>query len=104
MKKYVLYRAPGKVDRDLGKHELVGVEYGEDIFAATDALIRAVCDDLSENQEYKTCRVWAYAPEETPLHFRTKRYQYFMDGIVSPPGAEKNIIISYGIIETENSP
>ena len=49
MKKFVLYRSlkGGKIDRDLGKHELVGVEYGEDIDAVTDTLIDVVCDDLA---------------------------------------------------------
>ncbi len=101
MKKYMIYRAPGKVDRDLGRHELVGVEYGSDIWDVTDDLIRAVCDDLSGNPEYEHCEVYAYAPENAPEYFRTKRYQYWMDGIVSPPAAKTNTVISYGIIETE---
>ena len=101
MKKYMIYRAPGKVDRDLGRHELVGVEFGEDIFDVTDTLIQTVCDDLSGNPEYGRCRVFAYPPEDVPNYFRTKRYQYYMDGIISPPVAETNTVITYGIIETE---
>lgn len=101
MKKYMIYRAPKKVDRDIRQHELVGVEYGEDIDAVTDALIQVVCDDLSGNPAYERCEVYAYAPEDVPSYFRTKRYQYHMDGIVSPPVAETNTVVSYGITETD---
>lgn len=101
MKKYTVYRAPGQADRDLGKHELVGVEYGEDIHAVTDALVRVVTTDISENPEYaKGIDICAYAPE--PQDFRrTKRYQYFMTGSVALPGADHNTLIEYGIVETE---
>lgn len=101
MKKYAIYRAPKKVDRDLGKHELVGVEHGEDIYAATDAILRAVRTDLSENPEYEGCDVAAYAPEPMDEAFRTKRYQYYVTGSVAPIRAAENILVDYGIIETE---
>lgn len=103
MKKYTIYRAPGKVDRDLGKHELVGVEYGGDIYAATDAILRAVRADLSENPEYEGCDAGAYAPEPMDESFRTKRYQYYVTGTVAPVRAFENILVGYGIIETEES-
>lgn len=103
MKKYTIYRAPKQVDRDLGKHELVGVEYGEDIYSVTDALIRAVTADLSENPKYAGCETFAYAPESMKEFHRTERYQYFITGVVSPPVAEKNILIDYGIVETEEA-
>ena len=104
MKKFVMYRSlkGGKIDRDLGKHELVGVEYGEDIDAVTDTLIDVVCDDLAGLPEYEHCETWAYAPEEMEDFRRTKRYQYYMGGVVSPPNAKENILYEYGIIETES--
>lgn len=102
MKKYSLYRAPGEPDRDLSKHELVGVEYGEDIYAATDALIRAVNTDIAENPEYSLGNdVNAYPPEPDDLAYRTNRYQYYMTGRVALPGVDGYTLTHYGIIETE---
>lgn len=102
MKKYLIYRAPKKIDRDLSKHELVGVEYGEDIDAVTDTIIRAVTDDLSGNPEYSGCEVFAYAPEPMEESKRTQRYQYHVTGVVSPVSAKENILVNYGIIERED--
>lgn len=45
--KYVLYRAPKGIDRQIKQHELVAVEYGSDIDAVTPALIQAVAEDLA---------------------------------------------------------
>ena len=102
MKKYTVYRAPGQPDRDMGKHELVGVEYGEDIYAATDALIRVVTTDIAENPAYtKGIDVCAYPPEPMQSFHRTKRYQYYMTGSVAMPGADHNTLIEYGIIEAD---
>ena len=45
------------------KHELVGVEYGEDIDAVTDTLIDVVCDDLAglpENEHCEGCVLPCY--------------------------------------------
>ena len=49
MKKFVLYRSlkGGKIDRDLGKHELVGVEYGEVIAYHVDQCIGHSVDVLA---------------------------------------------------------
>lgn len=98
MKKYTVYRSEGKADRNLNKHALIAIEYGEDIDAATDHILRAVKDDLSENPRYAGCDVTAYAPEER-THARTKRYQYYVTGAVMPPNAPKNILVDYGVIE-----
>lgn len=103
MKKYMLYRAPKQVDRDLGKHELVGVEYGDSIDAVTDALIQAVNDELSGSQEYPGSEVCSYAPEVMESYRRTKRYQYHMTGVISPQNAEENVLVEFGIIETEDA-
>jgi len=98
MKKYTIFRMPCDDDENYDQHELIGVEYGEDIHDATGRLIEAVCDDLSENPEYAHCSVYAYPPDE--LSGET-RYQYEMSGIVSPPVAEENTVIPYGIVETD---
>ena len=101
MKKFMIYRAPNQVDRDLSKHELIGVEYGADIYAASDAIIRTVKGDLSENPEYTGSGVSAYAPEPMEEFRKTRRYQYYVTGVVMPAVADKNILVNYGIIEQE---
>ena len=100
MKKYIIYRVADEDIENYNQHELVGVEYGEDIHDAMDRLIEAICEDLSENPEYARCTVFAYPPEDELDG--PGRYQYQMDGVVSPPVAEENIVVSYGIIEQEN--
>ena len=105
MKKYLIYRAPKEIDRDLSKHELVGVEYGADIDTVADAIIRVVTDDLSGNSEYAGCDVFAYAPEPMNESKRTRQYQYqyHVTGVVSPVSAKENILVNYGIIEREET-
>ena len=61
--KYTLYRSLGSLDKDVQKHELVAVEYGQDIYAVTDALIKAAADDLAGMPEYEKFETAAYAPE-----------------------------------------
>ena len=98
MKKYMLFRMPDEDDDNYDQHELVGVEYGEDIYEATDRLIEAVCEDLSGNPEYAGCEVYAYPPEEPN---ESGRYQHQISGIVSSPVAEENTVIYYGIVESD---
>ena len=50
--KYKLYRSFGNLDKDVRRHELVAVEYGMNLEAVTNALIRAVADDLGGPPEY----------------------------------------------------
>lgn len=99
--KYKLYRSLGSIDKDVKKHELVGVEFGRDIDEVTDALIQDAADDLAALPEYAHCRTAAYAPEPIKEHRRVKRYQYEMMGIVYPPYADMNILIDFGIVEDE---
>ncbi len=103
MKKYMIYRTLNQVDRDLDKHELIGIESGEDIYAATHAIIRAVTNDLSENPEYAGSQVSAYAPEPIEEFRKTRRYQYYVTGKVMPVIADKNILVEYGIMEQEDA-
>ena len=101
--KYKLFRSPGDLDKSVRKHELVAVEIGCSIDEVTDALIRAVRDDLAEMPEYALCETAAYAPEPVKSFRRVKRYRYEMMGIVYPEYAEENILIDYGIIEEEEA-
>ena len=103
MMKYKLFRSLGDLDKSVLKHELVAVEIGSSIEEVTDALIRAVRDDLAEMPEYAHCETAAYAPELVRSFRRVKCYQYEMTGIVCPKYAEENILIDYGIIEEEES-
>ena len=98
--KYKLYRSFENLDKDIRRHELTAVEIGADIDAVTDALIRAVMDELSGMPEYRGCKVYAYAPKPVDDTRRTKRYQYEMTGVVAPPNAPQNILIDFGIVET----
>ena len=97
--KYVLYRSFRSIDKDVRKHELVAVEYGNDI--NEDALIKAAANDLAGMPEYEYFETAAFSPEPIKDFRRVKRYQYEMTGIVYPQYAEKNILIEYGITETD---
>ena len=101
MKKYKVYRSLGDLDKNIKKHELVAVEYAEDIEAATEALIKAVEDDLASSPEYVGCRTGAYAPTFVSLSRRTTRYDYEMTGVVYPKFGPKNTVIDFGIIEED---
>ena len=57
--KYKLFRSPGDLDKSVLKHELVAVEIGGSIEEVTDALIRAVRDDLAEMPESAHCETAA---------------------------------------------
>lgn len=97
--KYILYRSLGSIDKDVKKHEIVAVEFGESIDDVAEDLIRDAAHDLAAMQEYEHCRTAAYAPEPVKEFRRVKRYQYEMTGIVYPPYADKNILIDFGIVE-----
>ena len=97
--KYILYRSFGNLDKDVKKHELVAVEYGQDIYSVTDALIKAAADDLAGMPEYEKFETAAFAPEPIKDFRKVKRYAYEMTGIVYPTHADKNIVIDFGIVE-----
>ena len=97
--KYTLYRSFGNLDNDVRKHELAAVEYAPDIYAATDALVRAVADDLAGMPEYAGCETTSFAPEPVQHYRKVKRYSYVMTGQVIPPNAPENILIEYGVVE-----
>ena len=101
MKKFLVYRSLGNLDKNIKKHELVAVEYGEDIEDVTDALVKAVEDDLASSPEYAGCRTGAYAPTFPSSFRRTTRYDYEMKGVVYPKSGPKNTVIDFGIIEEE---
>lgn len=58
--KYKLYRSFGNLDKDVRRHELVAVEYGMNLEAVTNALIRAVADDLAGTPEYANYETAAF--------------------------------------------
>lgn len=97
--KYKLFRSFGNLDRDVRKHELVAVEYGDSILDVEDALIKAAADDLAGDAQYAGCAASAYALEPIRSFRRVKRYAYEMMGVVSPPNAPKNVLIDFGVME-----
>lgn len=101
--KYLLYRSFGNLDKDVKKHELVAVEYGEDIYSVTDALIKAASDDLAGLPEYEKFETAAFAPTVTKAFRKVKRYTYEMTGIVYPTHGEENILVDFGIVEEPES-
>lgn len=96
MKKYTIYRLPVDKSQPRSDAELMAVEYGEDIVEVTPRLIRAITTELSAMPEYKSCDTCAYEPEEIN---RGQKYQYKMQGSVSPPNAPRNILIDFVIKE-----
>lgn len=100
MKKYQIFRSLGNMDKDIKKHELVAVEYGENIHAVTDILIKAVREDAIDLTQYqKGYTASTYAPEPVPDCRRVKRYAYIIMAIVSPEYGESNDIVEYGVTE-----
>ena len=102
MKKYTLFRSLGSVDRDVKKHELIGVEYGEDIDDVTDRLIQIANDDILSLPQFKTgFSSYSYAPEDIGIFMRVKRYSYYMTVVAAAKQAEKGGSIEYGIKEED---
>lgn len=101
MKEYHIYRSLGNVERDIGKHELIGLEYGKDIFDAADRVLRAIRDDASELPENKGYEVDVFAPEEMSRLSRKTRYAYRADAVIGSPALPKNKILPYGIVESD---
>ena len=100
MNKYRVFRSFGNVDRDIRKHELVAVEYGMDIYAATDALMKAVNDDATETEKYRNhYKAVIYTPESVESHRRVKRYAYIITAVLCPKHKAKGDIIEYGVTE-----
>ena len=102
MRKYKVFRSLGKVDEDVRKHELVAVEYGADIQAVTDKLIRVINDDATGLPQYeKGYTAFTEPPERIGDTERVKRYQYSMLAILEPDYGEQNDLLEYGIIEED---
>jgi hypothetical protein len=102
VKKYKLFRSPGNLNRDIKKHVLVAVEYGETIYDVTDALIKAANEDATGVPQYqKWYTAESYAPKPVESFRRVKRYAYEMDAILMPDRGEKNDILEYGVTEEE---
>lgn len=101
--KYLLYRSFGDLDKNVRMHQFVGVEYGKNIYDVSNALIKDAVDELTESPEYENCTANAFAPEPLKEFRRVKRYRYEMMGIVYPQHGDENILVDFGIIETEEA-
>jgi hypothetical protein len=98
-RKYLLYRSEGNLNRDIRKHVLVAVEYGKDIYDVEEKLIRDVCDDLTEFDPHGKYELDAFEPELITTAQKTKKYKYWMEGIVYGADNGLNLLIKYGIVE-----
>ena len=105
MKKYIIYRIADEDIENYNQHELVGVEYGEDIDDAMDRLIEAICEDLSEKRPYFAERrrrmegsTYGYVRVSTQEQHEARQ----MAAMRGFGVAEENIVVPYGIIEQES--
>ena len=101
--KYLIYRSFGNLDVSIRKHELVGVEYGQDIDDVTEKIVREIEDDMASIPDYKDWSIEVYAPEVVDWNRKVKRYQYVVYAVAKYPVAPKHKRIEYGIIETEGT-
>ena len=101
MKKYRVFRSFVNLDKDIKSHELVAVEYGENIDEVSDNLMKAVTDDAEGLEKYQSggWRASAYVPTLVQGFRKVKRYAYEITVVVYPSFGEKNDIIEYGVIE-----
>lgn len=103
MNKYKLYRSFGNIDKHVKKHELIAVEYTENIYNITNLLIKLVKDDLEFLTEYnKGCSANVYAPEPIEVFRKVKRYKYIIKSTLFPSCFGECIFIEYGITEEQN--
>ena len=101
MKKFLVFRSYGNLERDVRKHELVVVEHGANIYAVADAIVKAVRDDITGIEEYQSYEVEVYAPEPVPSGRRIKRYAYSIMTVVSPANGKLGDILEYGVVEED---
>lgn len=94
--KYVLYRSVGSLNRQIEKHELVAVEFGQTIEDVSDKLRQSVYEDISKLPEYAGCVFNVVLPEKIK---EAGKYQYLMTGVIEPPFASQNMILEYGVME-----
>ena len=100
MNKYKVFCSFGNADKNIRKHELVGVEYGNNIHEIEKQLMRTVTADASELPQYQSgYTATAYAPEAVAACRKVKRYGYIIQAVLCPDFGEKNELIEYGIIE-----
>ena len=100
MNKYKVFRSFGNADKNIRMHELVAVEYGDNIHEIEKQLMRIVTADASELPQYQSgYTATAYAPEPVEAYRKVKRYTYIILAVLCPEFGEKNELIEYGIIE-----
>ena len=97
MKKYKVFRSLESIDKDIEKHELIAVEYGEDIYAVTDKLIKMINDDATGLEKYASgYTAYAYEPGAVTGH---EHYDYYVMAVLAPEYGEENDLLEYGIVE-----
>jgi hypothetical protein len=98
MNKYIIYRTPGDLTKDVSGHELVGVEYGRDVFDAERDILDAIRADASGTPGFEGCEVMVFEPEKVE-GWRKSRYRYEVTVLLGHDNLPQNEIIPYGILE-----
>lgn len=117
--KYLLYRFPRVLEwtqdeEDLVlpesvtfpvQPELVAVEYGNSIHEVVDDLMRAIVDELSCTEEYKSYQFTAILEESTEILslYTDRKFNYRMQGIVMPIYGKENLLVDFGVVEVKQS-
>ena len=101
MKKYKIYRCEKDKDinKNIKKHELIGVVFANDIDEAESEIRQSVYDDLIGNNDYEYTDFTVEVDEIMPAS-DSKRYQWMVLGVAIPSGsAPNNLVLWYGITE-----
>ena len=102
MKKYKVFRAVSGIGENVNGHELIAVEYGKDVYDATDRLIKAAKDDALGLDKYqKGFSAAVYAPRLLEDCNEDNQYTYSIMAVLCPEYGEENDLIDYGIIEED---
>lgn len=102
MKKYCIYRSFGDVDKQIRKHELIGVAFGMDVEEAYEEIKECVLDDLNGDENIKYhFNADTFDIEENGAFHSNKTYDYVITGIIYPDDGPKNIVRDYGIKEMD---
>lgn len=107
LNQYKLFRPLNDLNRQVKKHELVGVVYGKDIYSVTNELMKIATDDMLGLPKYNHSTGYsAHADPPQSIDdgmWRVKRYAYTMTVVVVPYIAEHNDLLDYGIMENSST-
>ena len=101
--KYVLYKSNGKLNKEIKKHELIGVEFGEDIYSVENQLKKDIKDDLIESGYIESAEdIFIGGAVPSAVYGPAKRYRYGMEATFTV-GLDKSRTVEFGIKEVEEA-